>query len=145
MAINPYMINPTNGANPYQAVGVSPQFYAPPTPSVPSSKFGWAMGEAGAQAYPVQPGETVAIFDSTAPILRMKTVGQDGKPLEMEVYDLVKREVSEATKEKDPIEEFVTKDEIKTLVSSSVKEEVDKAISELSLKPTPKKKKGADE
>lgn len=134
MVANPYMISPTN----YQAI-------QQPQMQIPSRKFAYAMGEAGAQAYPVQPGETVAIFDSTAPVLRMKTVGVDGKPLEMEVYDIIKREISEPTPEKDPMDVFATKEEIKDLIAPYVKEELEKAISGLSIKPTTKKKKGDDE
>ena len=130
MLMNPYMIN-TGYQQPMQSQS-----------QIPNSKFAYAMGEAGAQAYPVQPGETVAIFDSTAPVLRMKTVGMDGKPLDMEVYDMIKRETPSVVEEK---EEAITKDEIITIIGASVKKEVEKAISELSLKPTPKKKKGEDD
>ena len=134
MVANPYMIN-AGYLQPTQQ----------PQTQIPSSKFAYAMGEAGAQAYPVQPGETVAIFDSTAPVLRMKTVGVDGKPLEMEVYDMIKREVSKQEPEKDPMDVFATKDEIRDLIAPYVKEELERAIAGLSIKPTTKKKKGDDE
>ena len=109
-------------------------------------QFVWVQGEAGAKSYPVAPGNRIALFDSENPVVYIKTVDLSGKPAEMEIFDLVKREPK-------PIEEppkvdfttFITRDEIGKIVSDSVSKEVDKAIESLSLKPAPKKKKEVDE
>ena len=123
--------------------------YVVPTPTptqTPSSQFVWVQGEAGAKSYPVAPGNRIALFDSENPVVYIKTVDLSGKPAEMEIFDLVKREPK-------PVEEspkvdftsFITREEISQIVADSVSKEVEKAISGLSLKPAPKKKKEVDE
>lgn len=54
--------------------------------------FVWVQGEAGAKAYPVAAGNSVLLMDSENPVLYMKSTDSQGKPLPIEVYDLVKRE-----------------------------------------------------
>lgn len=112
----------------------------------PSSSLAWAIGEEGAKAYPVIPGNKVAIFDSTAPVVYIKEVGLDGRPLDMEIYDMVKREPSKNKPEPETIDlsGFITRDEITELIASAARNEVEKAMSEISLKPS-KKKKGDEE
>lgn len=143
MVINPYggYVYP----NAYGNYQVPNQTQIPQTtmgPSLSTNKFGYAMGEAGAQAYPVQPGETVAIFDTEEPVIRIKEIDQSGRPKEMEVFDLVKRTPVKKD-EKKPA--YLTEEEITSLINLSVKNEIDKAMSEISLKPTSKKKKGDEE
>lgn len=138
-----------NGYSNQQSVGTPstfPQTSVPTSALNPSSSLAWAIGEEGAKAYPVVPGNKVAIFDSTAPVVYIKEVGLDGKPLEMEIYDMVKREpvAPEPPKAEVDLSNYITRDEIATLIASSIKTEVDKAISEISLKPS-KRKKGDDE
>lgn len=112
----------------------------------PSSAFVWVQGEAGAKSYPVAPGNRVALFDSENPVVYIKSVDYSGKPAEMEIFDLVKREpkpIEEAPKV--DFSSFITRDEVVDVISASVSKEVEKAISGLSLKPAPKKKKEVDE
>lgn len=117
--------------------------------STSPSRMGWAIGKNGAEAYPAAPGETIAIFDSAEPFIRIKTVDLNGKPLIFKTYRLIEEEETEA----EPVEipqidtsQFVTKDEIAAIVAKAAKDSVDKALSEISLKPTSsKKKKGDDE
>jgi len=54
--------------------------------------FVWVQGEAGAKAYPVAAGNSVLLMDSENPVLYMKSTDQSGRPLPIEVYDLVKRQ-----------------------------------------------------
>lgn len=132
------MYQPTYPAGPYANNGMAYPVGQPMTNNQ-SSSFVWVQGEAGAKAYPVAAGNRVALFDSENPVVYLKATDAYGKPQDMEVYDLVKRQVVEEVKE--PLKEFLTKDEIGKLV----KAEVDKAISEISLKPTSKKKKKEDD
>lgn len=59
-----------------------------------SGGFIWVQGEAAAKAYPVAPGNSVLLMDSDEPVLYMKATDNTGRPLPLEVYDLVKREDS---------------------------------------------------
>ena len=138
-----------NGYGNTQTMGLSSNFQQqiiPATALNPSSSLAWAMGEEGAKAYPVVPGNKVAIFDSTAPVVYIKEVGLDGKPLEMEIYDMVKREpvAPELPKVEIDMSNYITREEIADLIASTTKVEVDRAISEISLKPS-KRKKGDEE
>lgn len=136
-------------ANPNSFPGMSNTFSSTAIPQqlTPSSSIVWVQGEAGAKAYPVAPGNRIALFDAEAPVVYVKEVDLGGRPLEMEIYDLVKRESSEPeSAPKVDLTPYITRDEIKDIVASSVAEEVEKAISEISLKPTStKKKKEVDE
>lgn len=141
-------LNYNAGYNPYPHSQFNNGFIQqiPQTSPMPSSSFVWVQGEAGAKSYPVAPGNRIALFDSENPVVYIKSVDLSGKPDDMEIYDLVKREPQ-------PIEEppkvdltnFITRDEIASIINESVSKEVDKAISGLSLKPASKRKKEVDE
>ena len=53
--------------------------------------FAWVYGDAGAEAFPVAPGKTVLLMHYNEPILYVKSVDANGRPLPMEVYELVRR------------------------------------------------------
>ena len=53
--------------------------------------FAWVYGDAGAEAYPVAPGRTVLLMHYNEPILYVKSVDMNGRPLPMEVYELVRK------------------------------------------------------
>lgn len=114
-----------------------------------SNRMVWAIGRVGAETFPTAPGETIAIFDSESPYVRIKTVDNNGRPLPLKTFKLVEEDEAVAEPASEPTidtSSFVTRDELAELVSKAAKESVDKALSEISLKPTPsKKKKGADE
>jgi len=141
-------LNYNAGYNPYPQSQFNNGFIQqiPQTSPTPSSSFVWVQGEAGAKGYPVAPGNRIALFDSENPVVYIKSVDLSGKPTDMEIYDLVKREPK-------PVEEppkvdftnFITRDEIASIINDSVSKEVDKAISGLSLKPASKRKKEVDE
>lgn len=128
-----YTPNPTQsmlGYNPYPTMTQT---------GIPASSFVWVQGEAGAKAYPVAAGNRVALFDSENPVVYIKATDAYGKPAEMEVYDLVKRNIVEES----PTEavDFVKREEIESMVRS----EVEKALAGISLKPASKKKKKGDD
>lgn len=58
--------------------------------------FAWVYSDAGAEAYPVAPGRTVLLMHYNEPILYLKSTDQNGRPLPMETYDLVRRGSSQA-------------------------------------------------
>ena len=142
--------------NPYAGTGYAPyqnpnQFTVPPpqqTPTVNNS-FIWVQGEAGAKSYPVAPGNRVALFDSENPVVYIKEVDFYGKPLEMKIFDMIERTAKPEVEPESPkidLSNYITRDEMIESVGAAVSKEVEKAISEISLKPTSsKKKKEVDE
>ena len=86
-------------ATPIPYTGQNYQTAAPmnqPQQQSNNAGFVWVQGEAAAKAYPVAPGNSVLLMDSDAPVLYMKSTDTTGKPLPLEVYDLVKRETAAA-------------------------------------------------
>lgn len=139
MAYNPYV---GTGYNPYQPPN---QFTAIPSPRpTANTSFIWVQGEAGAKSYPVAPGDRVALFDSENPVVYIKEVDIYGKPLDMKIYDLVERTSVPEQVPKEPkidLSNYITRDEMIDSITAAVSQEVEKAISEISLKPTSSKKK----
>lgn len=73
-----------------------PQFY-PPTyqtpPQVnrqPSVSVAYVQGENAAKAYPVQPGQTMYLFDTENPVMYVKTTDQNGYPA-LRIFDYKER------------------------------------------------------
>lgn len=84
----------------------------------------WVQGEEGAKAYSVAPGNRVCLFDSENPVVYIKSVDVNGRPLEMEVYDLVKRDPS-PVHNTDPsldMSAYVTRDELDSIIEARTKE-----------------------
>lgn len=128
--------------NPYNA-GYMTYPNIPTTPQ-PNNTFNWVQGEAGAKSYPVAPGNRVALFDSENPVVYIKEVDLYGKPTEFKIYDLVERKVTTEQVPKEPkidLSNYITRDEMIDSITAAVSQEVEKAISEISLKPTSSKKK----
>lgn len=105
----PYTGQQYNTAVNTQYTGAGPQYQtAVPMPQMPAqsyqqapqqqqqtnSGFVWVQGEAGAKAYPVAAGNSVLLMDSENPVLYMKSTDATGRPLPMEVYDLVRRDTA---------------------------------------------------
>lgn len=139
-----YIPSGGTSASPHLAVQLNT-----PTPStvytqpVSSANFIWVQGEAAAKSYPVAPGGSVLLMDSENPVLYAKSVDTNGRPLPLEIYDLVKREdLKKAESESVDLSSYVTKDELASMISK----EIEKAISEISFKPNSKKytKRGDD-
>ena len=80
---------------PYYTV---PTIQQPQTPPAPAQQTGtlaansiiWVTGERQAAEYPVAPNNAVALWDSSAPVIYLKTADASGKPV-LKAYDLVER------------------------------------------------------
>lgn len=57
-----------------------------------SSSTLWVDGIEAARSYPVVPGGVVILMDSQNPIVYKKSADPTGRPLPLEVYDLVRHE-----------------------------------------------------
>lgn len=52
--------------------------------------FAWVYSDAHAESFPVAPGKTVLLMHYNEPILYLKSVDMNGRPLPMEKYGLVR-------------------------------------------------------
>ena len=79
----------------------------------------WVVGETGADSYLVAPGQTVLLWDSTAPVIYLKSADNMGRPSKR-VFDYTERGAAAQKADISPQSDYVTKDEL-----SSIKEEID--------------------
>ena len=116
MAYNNYY--PMNYPNFYQqAQGNWLQNGTSPQPQ--QNGITWVVGENGADSYLVAPGQTVMLWDSTAPVIYLKSADNLGRPSK-KILDYTERNASAQTEHISAQSDFVTKDEL-----SSLKEEID--------------------
>lgn len=74
----------------------------------------WIQGEAGAKSYMVAPNNTVALFDSEAQVIYLKSADASGMP-SIKTLDYTIRELPAQTHEKSPETVFATQEDISTL------------------------------
>ena len=74
----------------YQQPIQAPQMNYSQSPS--STGINWVQGRAGANGFYVAPGQSALLMDSEDSVLYVKSVDMTGRPLPLEVYDLVKRD-----------------------------------------------------
>jgi hypothetical protein len=135
MAYNPYMNNMNypmtyQQNNPYS--GTYPQMNQNPQQAIPM-RADWVLGESAARAYSNSPGMITLLMDAEQPMLYVKKTDQSGRPMPLEVYDLVRREVyqqqipqwsgnNQIQKEyiQQDLSEYVKKDELQQMVSDAV-------------------------
>lgn len=112
-----------------------PNFYQPPMPDtlaqlrgqqmqpqMPPQQQGsngllWVQGEAGAKAYPVAPGGSVALMDVEGNTFYVKSVDNTGMP-RMRVFDYVERLQAQSpgtSAKPNPGTEYVTRQEFEAL------------------------------
>ena len=105
-----YLMPQQTWANPTQLI---PQQYLTPLPLPSQEKENgivWIQGgKATAQAYPVAPGEDIVLRDSENPFAYFKSVGKDGKPQPMEIFQKVENEVIE---KQEDLSEFIKKEDL---------------------------------
>lgn len=75
----------------------------------------WVSGEAGAKAYMVAPNTTVQLWDSDENVIYIKSADASGMP-SMKVLDYTIRETSESKNKINNHADFVTKDELQTVI-----------------------------
>lgn len=78
----------------------------------------WVVGENGADSYLVAPGQTVMLWDSTAPVIYLKTADNMGRPSKR-ILDYTERGALAQKTEIPPQSNYVTKEEL-----STIKEEI---------------------
>jgi hypothetical protein len=71
----------------------------------------WVVGEGGADSYLVAPGQTVLLWDSTAPVIYLKSADSLGRPSK-KILDYTERGASAQTAEILPESDFVRRDEV---------------------------------
>ena len=117
----------------YQQMPQQPQMsYQAPTQN---QSIIWVQGEAGAKAYPVAAGQSVLLMDSEDAVLYVKSTDMTGRPLPMESYDLVKRDmvvsvpqISQKAQPSQMSEEYVKKSDLEVTLNDMVEKAVNKAL-----------------
>jgi len=71
----------------------------------------WVQGEAAAKSYPVAPNTSVALWDSEANVIYIKSADGAGMP-SMKVVDYTMRDTNARRSEMSPQSDFVTKDDL---------------------------------
>lgn len=71
----------------------------------------WVQGEAAAKSYPVAPNSSVALWDSEANVIYIKSADGSGMP-SMKVVDYTMRDTNARRAEMSPQSDFVTKDDL---------------------------------
>lgn len=71
----------------------------------------WVQGEAAAKSYPVAPNSSVALWDSEANVIYIKSADGAGMP-SMKVVDYTMRDTNARRAETSPQSDFVTKDDL---------------------------------
>ena len=105
--------------------------------SVPAHKFDIVQGRLAADMYQTENGQEVVLFDMDNPCVYKKRRDTDGKLAPIEIYDLVLREENTSGK---TLDNYVKKDQLEEIISNAVKDEVERKLSEMTLKPSTKKK-----
>lgn len=91
-------------------VGYQP-FYPQTMNQQSSSQLIWVQGEAGAKSYMVAPGNTVALWDSEAQTIYLKSADASGMP-SMRVLDYTIREDAARPLKMAAQSDFATKDDV---------------------------------
>lgn len=90
-----------------------------PTQNYQQSGIVWVQGEAAAKSYPVAPNTSVALWDSEANVIYIKSADASGMP-SMKIIDYTMRDNSARTPKTDAQTEFATKNDL-----SIIQEEID--------------------
>lgn len=106
--------------------------------AISSPKFDVVQGELAANMYQTENGQEVILMDMDNPFVYKKKRGLDGKLEPMEKYQLVK--VDDVPKPQVDLKDFVRQEEIESIVEKLVKNEIEKKLSEITLKPSTRKK-----
>lgn len=132
-----YQYTPTSPYNGYTAPQNNSMNNLPPTQNQTpiSPKFDVVQGELAANMYQTENGQEVILMDMDNPYVYKKRRGLDGKLEPIEKYKLVKEEETPV----DNLKDYVRQEELQAIIENVVKNEVEKKLSEITLKPTRKK------
>lgn len=88
----------------------------------------WVQGEEGAKAYPIAPGNTVLLMDSESPVIYLKRADLSGRPMQMEIYDMVRRDPNQTSNNEQMIDlsGYVKMEELDNLIEEKVKKFINK-------------------
>lgn len=103
-----------NGYYPPGQSYMQPQYYNPQPAQPQTSGIIWVQGEVGARSYLVSPNTKVALWDSEAPIIYIKTSDQNGVP-SMRIIDYTYRDMPQQSQNQNNQNIYVTTDEFTTL------------------------------
>lgn len=106
--------------------------------AVTSPKFDVVQGELAASMYQTENGQEVILLDMDNPFVYHKKRGLDGKLEPMKKFQLV--EVTEEKKHEVDMKEYVKQEELESIIETIVRNEVDRKLSEITLKASTKKK-----
>lgn len=96
-------------------------YYGQSYPQQGNGSIIWVQGKAGAEAYPIAPGNKLMLMDSNEPIVYVKSADVTGKPMPLIVYDLVERKEVNEQPAPMPVEvPEIDYDKIREFVSSEV-------------------------
>ncbi len=101
----------------YQPIQPPPQ---PQQQTQPPSGIIWISGLMEAQSYPVAPNNAVVLWENSGKVIYLKQADATGKPT-IRIYDLVERTETASNASASPDDktiDYVTKDELKTLVGA---------------------------
>lgn len=110
---------------------VFPQFQQPvqrpaqQAPITPSGGVQWVNGEQEAQRWMIAPNSAVALWDSSAPTVYLKTADATGRP-ELKIFDLVERVSAPPAAQAAP-PDYITRDEFKALADQVARLQAGKA------------------
>lgn len=99
--------------------------YQPPQMMQSQEQTGpiWVQGEAGAKSFLIGPGKTVALWDSEAQVIYLKSADPSGMP-SMKVLDYTIRDNNNLPPKAQESPEYATKNEVET-IKDSLKHEID--------------------
>lgn len=128
---------------PYQQMSLFPQQqqsqYTPVQyqSTVAQSPIVWVTSEDVPRNYPVQPGTTVYFMNENEPYFYMKSADSMGRPT------FRKSRLIDETEPKDQtinLDGYIKREEIHNIISDIVQQEVEKKMSEITLRPARKQK-----
>ena len=129
---------------PYMQTGAPYPQPQQPIQQAPPKVVDFVQGELAATIYPVAYGQEVTLIDMDTPSkVYRKSRDNSGTLSPLQKFNLVPE--VEIKQEPVNMKDYVKADEIIDLIEETVQNELEKRLSNLSLKPAPSQKKGSEE
>lgn len=113
----------------------------PQQQQIQNPKFDIIQGELAANMYPTENGQEVILVDMDNPYVYRKKRSTDGKLDPIIKYKLVPEENTETNID---LSGFVKQDDLDKIIENAVKVEVEKRLSQMTLKPSTARKKNEE-